>query len=221
LRAATDEQLKNGKRRLFVLVVALIFCAVYFATTEAGSSLALATLDHRGAYRGHGGTERAIVLLTGGRTWRVPKAAEMQRTTGLPLVVAGRNAGHYLKMLQQQGAQSLWPERNSTNTEQNAAFSTCLVLQNGLQPVFIVTDAAHMRRAVGWFKFYGLSVTPVVSGPPYPGASANPLLPSELGWARTKTVIHEWLGLVKFWLSTMRGRRLQCPGEESLPQVGS
>jgi uncharacterized SAM-binding protein YcdF (DUF218 family) len=207
-----EEQLQRANHKPFMLVVGLLLCAFYFATTEAGSSLALATLTHGADYRGPAGNERAIVLLTGSRTSRVPKATEIQRTTGLPLIVAGRNAGHYLKLLTQLGAQSLLPENNSTNTEENAAYSRCILVPSGLQPVILITDSAHMRRAVGWFNYYGLQVTPIVSGPPYPGTSANALLPSKLGWQRTKAVVHEWLGLVDFWLRTMRGHRLQCPG---------
>jgi uncharacterized SAM-binding protein YcdF (DUF218 family) len=185
---------------------------LYGACTEKGSDLLLMTMTAAGHDDQHvAGHERAIVLLTGDHVYRVPAAAALQRETSLPLIVSGRNAGHYFKALRKAGVDSLWPESSSVDTEQNAAYSACLLASRNIDSVFVVTDEAHMPRALAWFGYYGVKVTPAVSGPPWPGHSSNPWLPSRIGWSRSKAVVHEWLGLVDFAVRSSMEHRLKCP----------
>jgi uncharacterized SAM-binding protein YcdF (DUF218 family) len=208
----------RGRRslRISLIALALLSCTAYFASTEAGSDLLLVPM-HRPymPFQSERRGEEAIILLTGSHPGRIPTAAALQRSTGLPLIVAGRKAGYYFKKLREAGAQSLWPESNSTNTEQNAAYTACVLAAKGIRVAYIVTDSAHMPRALAWFRYYGLKVTPMVSGPPWPGYSPHPLLPSMIGWKRSTAVVHEWFGLVDYALKAAVHRRLACP-----PQVG-
>lgn len=200
-------------REWTVAVAAALTFVIYVVSMEKGADLLLATMrnernEHRqvSVHR-----ERAIVLLTGERLWRVPAAALLQSQTGLPLLVSGRNASHNFDTLRAAGATKLWSEPFSVNTEENAAYSACILAEKRIDSAFIVTDEAHMPRAVAWFRYYGLNVTPAVSGPPWPGRSPNPWLPSKIGWQRSKAVLHEWGGLVDFTVRSFLGHRLACP----------
>jgi uncharacterized SAM-binding protein YcdF (DUF218 family) len=197
---------------------ALFVTIGYLASTEAVASYALWSLTEDSYSAPRTGDEKSIVFLTGGLRWRLPKAAEWQKRTGLPLIVSGRNTDYYLKRLNQLGARAIWVEGHSTDTEQNAAYVSCIALRYNIEPVFLITDSAHMRRAIGWFRHYGIQATPVSSGPPFPGQSTHRWLPSEIGLKRTIAAIHEWLGLAELELARARDWRLSCPaGDVVLP----
>jgi uncharacterized SAM-binding protein YcdF (DUF218 family) len=132
-------------------------------------------------------------------------------TTALPLLVSGRHADYYYKLLHAAGVKSFWKEPLSTNTEQNAAYSACFLKQRGIDSVYVVTDDAHMARGLAWLRYYGLNATPASSGPPWPGHSSNPWLPSRIGWSRSKAVFHEWGGLAAFEVRRFFDQRLTCP----------
>jgi uncharacterized SAM-binding protein YcdF (DUF218 family) len=203
---------KRSAPRATVAASVVLALTLYGACTEQGADLLLLTMTGAAHADEHvAGQERAIVLLTGDHVYRAPAAAALQRETGLPLIVSGRNAGYYFKALRSAGAHNLWPESSSTNTEQNAAYSACLLASKRIDSVFVVTDEAHMPRALAWFGYYGVKATPAVSGPPWPGRSSNPWLPSRIGWSRSKAVVHEWMGLVDFAVRSSVDRRLKCP----------
>jgi uncharacterized SAM-binding protein YcdF (DUF218 family) len=202
---------------LLVITLASLLALLYLVTTEVGSTAAIALLDGR-REQPASGTEHAIVVLTGGAEARLTKAAELQRKTALPIIVAGHNAGYYLLVLRRQGAHALELEDGSTDTEQNAAYVSCIARRRQISSVYLITDTAHMRRAIGWFRTYGMDVTAIDAGPPYPGASGWPLLPSRLGWARTRAAIHEYLGLFDLWIAGQTHRHLACAADGTQSQ---
>jgi uncharacterized SAM-binding protein YcdF (DUF218 family) len=202
-------------RHVIVIALLLLLLAVgYLATTEKGAAVAMSSMPHQDALAPMGVRPTAIVLLSGGVRWRLPKAAEVQRATGLPLIVTGRNSEPYVELLRRVGVNTLRVEGNSTDTEQNAAFTSCVASHSSIRSIYLVTDSVHMRRALAWFKYYGLAVEPVNAGPPFPGTSSDAWLPSRIGWQRSKAVIHEWLGLLDFAAARLLGRRLGCPAAQ-------
>lgn len=152
---------------------------------------------------------QAIVLLTGHRS-RVATAVQVQRDTGLPIIVSGRGAERYVQMLSAQGAKVLMVEDASVNTEQNAAFVTCDAQTHGIQMIVLVTSHTHMRRAMYWFAWYGFDTTPRAAPDYLPARRPSPWLPSSSGLRQTRLVAHEWLGLVAAFLKTKTGQHIDC-----------
>jgi uncharacterized SAM-binding protein YcdF (DUF218 family) len=139
---------------------------------------------------------------------RVRYGARLARETGLPVLVSGGVAGgNYpeARMMAEAlredfGIEPRWVEARSENTEQNARYTAEILRREGLQRVLLVTHAAHMRRALGYFNRTDLQVTPA------PTVFLGPLLDPErpLSWLPSASAahaswyaMHEWAGLLQ------------------------
>jgi len=95
---------------------------------------------------------------------------------------------------------TLWLEERSRNTWENARNSAAVLQKKGIDQVLLVTDRAHMTRAMLAFRRAGIDVQPapveVLPTPAWmPSAGALLLLPS---------IWYEWLALlwyeIRGWL---------------------
>jgi uncharacterized SAM-binding protein YcdF (DUF218 family) len=171
---------------------------------------------------------QAIVILSGGIRVNAPEygrptlnrltlervryGAKLARETGLPILVSGglASANYSEALLMSKSLKEdfsitpLWLEDRSENTEQNAIYSAALLKEAGIDHILLVTHAAHMRRALAYFKASGLHVTPAptafLAPVPDPGAPSS-WIPSAgaayAGWYAA----HEWAGLLQQKLS--------------------
>ena len=96
-------------------------------------------------------------------------------------------------------------EGQSRTTAENATFTSELfktepALAKG--PVLLVTSAAHMPRAAGAFRQAGIAVVadPVDYRTRGLGDAFRIRNPPSDGWAATDAAIHEWFGLLTYWL---------------------
>ena len=90
----------------------------------------------------------------------------------------------------------------SRTTYENAVESGHLLAERGIRKIALVTDAAHLRRAVGCFRKQGLEVVPC--GCRYRAAhlewSAWTFLPNASAARGFQEAWHEWLGTVWYRL---------------------
>jgi uncharacterized SAM-binding protein YcdF (DUF218 family) len=93
--------------------------------------------------------------------------------------------------------QARWLEKQSTTTEENAAFSAKMLKQEGITHIYLVTHFWHMPRAQAVFEKYGLKVTPAPMGF-YQKDKFHPLdfYPSSTGIERMRLIWSEVLGLI-------------------------
>lgn len=87
---------------------------------------------------------------------RLRRAADLQRETGLPLLVTAgpttRDAPPLAELMRHTLEDSFrvpvrWVEPAARNTADNAAYSAAILAPEGITSVFLVTHAWHMRRA--------------------------------------------------------------------------
>jgi uncharacterized SAM-binding protein YcdF (DUF218 family) len=146
---------------------------------------------------------------------RIRYAAFLHRETGLPIMVSG---GHVFdhegdslarvmadSLLQDFGIDSVWLEDESRNTAENASLSHALLLEKGVDTVFLVTHAIHMPRAVAAFERTGLKVIPAPTRfHRFPeGSHALLLLPNAGAVVDSYMALHELVG--RLWYA-LRGR---------------
>jgi len=94
-------------------------------------------------------------------------------------------------------------ESGSRTTDENAVFTRRILMPKPGERWLLVTSAFHMPRSIGAFRAAGFDVEayPVDwrtrgwrdAGMPFDALAS--------GLARTDTAIHEWTGLVSYWLS--------------------
>jgi len=164
----------------------------------------------------------AIVVLSGGRNRnaaeyggetvarntleRVRYAARLQRETGLPLLVSGGSVFAEETTLAELMRDALvedfdvpvrWLEDRSRNTAENAEFTAELLSGEGINAVFLVTDATHMPRAAAAFEAQGLEVYAAPTGfrsDPQPRNGLLGWLPNAEALEKSRAVLHEHLG---------------------------
>lgn len=139
---------------------------------------------------------------------RLARALEEARQRQLPLLISGGGVGQQRGLISEarllaQDAQgyglTLWLEERSRNTSENARNSAAMLERKGIGSILLVTDRAHMTRAMLCFRRQGLEVQPAVldrlPAPAWmPSAGALLLLPE---------IWYEWLALIWYQL---RGR---------------
>ena len=113
-------------------------------------------------------------------------------------------ADHALPAFENLGVtrQRIVLERRARNTAENAAFTAALVKPQPGQRWLLVTSAAHMPRAIGTFRRAGFQVEayPVDwrAGGRQGLMSFSPFV---RGLRRADIAIHEWAGLVVYWIT--------------------
>ena len=104
-------------------------------------------------------------------------------------------------------------ERQSRNTIENAEFSKKLAEPKPGERWLLVTSAYHMPRAIGAFRRAGFPVEAY----PVDWRTRGPIdlwLPFEsvtAGLRRTDTAVHEWIGLVAYWLTGRTSELFPAP----------
>ena len=168
----------------------------------------------------------AIVVLAGGRNSnaleyggetvaypsleRLRYGARLQRETGLPLLVSGgrvhgtepsSEAALMKGVLEHElNVPVRWLEERSRNTAENAIYSAELLRGQGIGAIILVTQAAHMPRAVKAFEDQGVRVYPAPTGYRTGNrgvAGALDWLPSSGALDRSRIALHEYVG--RWW----------------------
>jgi len=166
---------------------------------------------------------RAIVVLGAGRYSEAPEyglkdtvsrlglvrlryAAELQRHSGLPILVSGGSPGGEAEseaqlmrdvLVNDFKANVKWIESQSRNTRENAKFSADQL--GSVRHVYLVTHAWHMRRAAKEFESAGIRVTAAPTGFHTISRSARSLtayLPSSEGMSQTAIALRERIGFL-------------------------
>jgi uncharacterized SAM-binding protein YcdF (DUF218 family) len=103
-------------------------------------------------------------------------------------------------------------ETKSRNTHENAVFSKAMMNPKPGERWLVVTSAQHMPRAIGCFRQAGFAVEA------YPVAwrtqqrpSLKPGGPFGAGLYNLDNAVHEWLGLLAYWLTGRTSELLPGP----------
>jgi uncharacterized SAM-binding protein YcdF (DUF218 family) len=135
---------------------------------------------------------------------RLRYAVSLQRRLGLPILVSGgrptSSAPTLARMMKETaerefGAKVRMLENRSSDTRQNARFSSQILKENGIERILLVTSAWHMPRAMGCFEHAGMAATAAPTG--FRGkifASWTSYLPHWNGLRDTCLAMHEWGG---------------------------
>jgi uncharacterized SAM-binding protein YcdF (DUF218 family) len=97
-------------------------------------------------------------------------------------------------------------ESRSRSTYENALQSARLLKDRGIRKIILVTEAAHMPRALGTFRKQGLEAVPAPCHYISTAWFERPLLgllPAPGTLRESQGVLHEWLGMAWYRL---RGR---------------
>lgn len=94
-------------------------------------------------------------------------------------------------------------EEQSRDTVENAVFSRLLAMPKPGERWLLVTSAYHMPRAIGAFRQAGFPVEayPVDWRTRGEADALRPFGSLGDGLRRTDTAVHEWVGLLVYWLS--------------------
>jgi uncharacterized SAM-binding protein YcdF (DUF218 family) len=141
-------------------------------------------------------------------------AAALFRRTGLPILISGGSLWPNEPPIARVMADSLtqnfqlptrWVESASRDTWENAHMSAAILREQGINSVYVVTQAWHMRRAIMAFADAGISVT---AAPPWLDRLPTPLalgfVPEAGGWLTSYEALHEWIGCA--WYALRRSR---------------
>jgi uncharacterized SAM-binding protein YcdF (DUF218 family) len=149
--------------------------------------------------------------------YRCLRAAELYRAAPRPVLVSGGKvhatdpgpppAVAMQEFLLSQGVRpaDLIVEADSHTTYENAVQSRQLLQEKGLadRPIILVTDGAHMRRALGCFRKQGLDVLAFGCRYRAIGTSLGPgdFVPDPSAAVGVEEAAHEWLGCLWYWLT--------------------
>ncbi len=164
---------------------------------------------------------QAIVILSGdqqrietslGTTWHVgmltlqreAAGALLARRTHLPVLVSGgiirTGAPALAAMMTGSMAEDFatpvhWAEDRSGDTWQNARESAAILRAQGIDSIYLVTHAWHMRRALLAFRHAGLRAVPApVQIDAGAGWNAGAFTPNPRAWQESYWAAHELLG---------------------------
>lgn len=141
---------------------------------------------------------------------RLQAGAALARRTGLGILVTGGMIKPDSVPIGTLMAESLksdfqmparWVEDRSEDTWENARLSASILRKAGIDSVYVVTSAWHMRRAMLAFQGTGLFVTAA----PVPldrrlGPDLGDFLPHVSAWLASYYALHEWIGYVWYQL---------------------
>ena len=107
-------------------------------------------------------------------------------------------------------------ESDSRTTDENARFIRKLVTPKPGQRWLLVTSAFHMPRSIGAFRKAGFDVEayPVDWRTRGWSDAAVPFDKLSAGLARADVALHEWTGLVAYWLSGRSDELFPAPREK-------
>lgn len=104
-------------------------------------------------------------------------------------------------------------ENRARNTVENALFTRDLVQPKPAERWLLVTSAHHMPRSVGLFRKAGFPVEayPVDFRTRGSADLAGPFGSLAAGLARTDAAMHEWAGLLVYWMTGKTGELFPGP----------
>jgi uncharacterized SAM-binding protein YcdF (DUF218 family) len=143
---------------------------------------------------------------------RIRYAAWLHRATGgVPLLTSGgklRSSGTPVgetmaeALREEFGVPVRWVEDASTNTYENTKFSAEILRGAGVNKIFLVTSASHMRRSVATFEALGFEVIPAPTNLPRPIRPVlGDFLPRASSLRYSSQALYEWIGLVWYHLA--------------------
>lgn len=102
----------------------------------------------------------------------------------------------YAERLQSLGVQSanVTVERDGRNTYRQAELTSEILKRDPHESVFLVTSGLHMKRAMRYFRHFGVQPIPVASD--YVSGQIT-LLPSARNFAIADIAIHQFIGLAR------------------------
>lgn len=137
---------------------------------------------------------------------RLRRAADLQRETGLPLLVTAGvtapGAPPLAELMRRTLEESFrvpvrWVEPVAHNTAENAARSAAILAPEGIASVLLVTHAWHMRRARAEVGRAGLVAWPApVRAERIPDGRPNDWMPRPDHLAMSWFALREWTGLL-------------------------
>lgn len=142
---------------------------------------------------------------------RVRYGAYLYKRTRLPILVSGGHIQPRTRSLSSQMRETLtgefdvpvrWVEDRSSDTHENALFSSEILRKDRIKSVLLVTHAWHMRRAMAAFRGTGLDPIPAPTRFIRPSTSIiEDLLPDASALRTSYYALHEWLGLLWYYVS--------------------
>ena len=150
---------------------------------------------------------------------RIRYAARLARATGLPVLASGgvkvdddstketeqpTEGALMAEILREEfNISNVLSEENSLNTRENAINSAKLLRALSIDTIVLVTNAAHMPRAVAAFERTGLTVVPAPtlffpSKPEF--FDIGSYLPTVGSLYEIRYALHEYLGQLWYWL---------------------
>ena len=225
--------LHRKRPRLAMTLIFLVTLALYALSTPWVGGVLLKSLEiSRPIDLNAAPPAEAIVVLGGGRRTqareyggdtlnsysleRLRYAARLHRATGLPILATGGMPGGGSvaegALMRRVSTEELhtpirWVEDAALTTWDNARFSGPILKKAGVKRILLVTDAAHMRRAVPLFEQQGLQVIPAgVNFSDTRIDSPLSLLPNAPGLRGSTYALHEWLGIVWYRLRHLMGK---------------
>lgn len=150
---------------------------------------------------------------------RVAYAAYLAKATGIPILLTGGASGSAgnrtvaeamrVTLARNFGLTARWLEEQSASTKENAEYSAQLLRRQGINRVYLVTHAWHMRRAMIAFQSVGLEAVPAPTAfVSRSGRLLRDFLPSSQAMYLSYYGIYEWLGIAWYRLREMTGRIL-------------
>ncbi len=175
---------------------------------EAQAIVILGGGDERGTAPEYGGAPAAGPYLLE----RLAYGAYVAHRTALPVLVSGdpREALTMRTSLARDfGIEVRWVEGRSRDTFENAQFSAPLLKASGVSRILLVTDSAHVWRAVHEFAGTGLMVVPAPVGLWAPRETGLlRYLPGIAALNRSRNALYELIGdVVRRALATLHLRR--------------
>jgi uncharacterized SAM-binding protein YcdF (DUF218 family) len=171
---------------------------------------------------------QAIVILSAGAYLRAPEyegdtvdaltleriryGARLQRRTGLPILVTGgrpRDSAQSIAesmrraLVEDFGVPVRWVEGRARTTYENAEQSAALLRAEGIDTIYLVTHAVHMRRAQEVLERSRLTVIPAATGftSTDPDVSLRELVPRATTLVRSSYALHELIGRLWYRLA--------------------
>jgi len=205
---------------------ATAFVLMSWLEPEPASALSENQMTHTPAQSGK--PPQAIVILGAGRRYHAPEYASdipnpaalerirygvwLARRTMLPVLVTGGLGAKYSpaeaeimkQVIESEYALPVrWIETQSHTTYENAEFTAPILKAEGIDSIYLVTHAYHMKRSVAVFKKFGFRVIPAPTAFNSSSRDAMGLrhfLPSAKALNKTTKALHEWMGMLWYGL---------------------
>jgi uncharacterized SAM-binding protein YcdF (DUF218 family) len=159
-----------------------------------------------------GSAERVTVIAK--LTREYPKARIVYSSGNGSIFGGPAEADYVLPLLESFGvpAARVMLERRSRDTYENALYSKALAKPKPGERWLLVTSAEHMPRAIGCFRRVGFPVEAYpVDWNTLPRWRFGLVDKFALGLASTDNAVHEWLGLLAYWLAGRTSALLPGP----------